>query len=109
MNNVVKKMVIFSMIGIIQIGSSASLLEASPLHNELIPQQQGGDRHDRHDQDQDRRERERIENERHEREMKRRPNENDREWHERQRHEKERHEENLRRIAHDILELILDK
>ena len=107
MNNVVKKIVIFSMIGIIQIGSSASLLEASPLHNELTPQQQGGDRHDRHDQD--RRERERIENERHEREMKRRPNENDREWHERQRQEKERHEENLRRIAHDILELILDK
>lgn len=106
MNNVVKKMVIFSMIGIIQIGSSASLLEASPLHNELTLQHQGegGDRHD-----QDRRERERIENERHEREMKRRPNENDREWHERQRQEKERHEENLRRIAHDILELILDK
>ena len=72
------------MIGIIQISSSASLLEASPLHNELTPQQQGeegGDRHDRHGQD--RRERERIEN--------------------------ERHEENLRRIAHDILELILDK
>ncbi|MDF2634012.1 MAG: hypothetical protein K0R78_886 [Pelosinus sp.] len=41
--------------------------------------------------------------------MKRRPHEGEREWHERQRQEKERHEENLRRIAHDILELILDK
>lgn len=105
MKNIIKKIAIFSMAGLMQIGFGASIIEASPLHNEIVPMQQQDGRHNR---DQDRHERERIENERHEREMKRRPNEGEREWHERQRHEKERHEENLRRIAHDILDLVLD-
>jgi len=112
MKSIVEKIAVFSMIGMMQIGLGVSVIEASPLHNNLAPMQQQDDRYDRdrhQDRHQDRQERERIENERHEREMRRRPHENEREWHERQRHEKDRHEENLRRIAHDILDLILDK
>jgi membrane protein involved in colicin uptake len=105
MKNLVKKMGIYSMIGIMQIGFGASVIEASPLYKGSVSVQQQSDRHDR---DQDRHERERVENERHEREMKRRPNEDERDWHERQQRENERHEENMRRIAHDILDLILD-
>jgi hypothetical protein len=105
MKNIVRKIAILSMVGMMQIGLGASVIEASPLHNPLSMQQHD----DQHDRDQDRHERERIENERHERELKRRPHEDERDWHERQRHENERHEENLRRIAHDILELIFDK
>lgn len=105
MKSVVGKIAILSMVGMMQLGFGSSVIEASPVYN-------GGFQHvvqfdDRHDQD--RHERERNENERHEREMRRRDHENDREWHERQRIENERHEENIRRIAHDILELILDR
>jgi membrane protein involved in colicin uptake len=103
--SLVKKIAIYSMIGMMQVGFGASVIEASPLHNGSVSVQLQSDRHDR---DQDRHERERVENERHEREMRRHPNEGEREWHERQQRENERHEENLRRIAHDILDLILD-
>ena len=105
MKNILKKVAIFSMIGMMQIGFGVSVIEASPLNNEGTQRViQLDDRHDR-----DRHDRERIENERHERETRRRENEDEREWHERQRHENERHAENQRRIAHDILELILDQ
>lgn len=83
MKNIVKKIAILSMMGMMQIGFGASLIEASPLHNVPSSVQQQDDR-------------KQIENERHEREMKRRPNESEREWHERQRLENQRHEENLR-------------
>jgi membrane protein involved in colicin uptake len=107
MEHIAKKIAIFSMAGMMQIGFGTSVIEASPLEN-LPNMQQLDDRHD--DQhDRDRHERERIENERHEHEMRRRPHEDEREWHDRQDRENERHEENLRRIAHDILDLILDK
>jgi len=115
MKFVVKKIAIFSMVGMMQIGLGTSLIEASPLHSEPFPQQlnrhdrdrdqyRDHDRHERH-----RHERERIENERHERAMERRHHESYREWRERQRHERRRYEENQRRIAHDILDLILDR
>lgn len=82
MENVVKKIAILSMMGMIQIGFGASLLEASPLHSEPSSVQQQDDRNQ-------------IENQRHDRELKRRPNESEREWHERQRLENQRHTENL--------------
>lgn len=116
MKNIVNKIAIFSMIGMMQIGLSTSVIEASPRYNGIPPAQQQDNRHDRdqeeHERDrheQHRYERERIENERHEREMERRPHESYHEWHERQHRERERHEENMRRIAHDILDLILDR
>ena len=112
MKNIVKKIAIFSMIGMMQIGLGTSVLEASPLHNRIPSMQQQDDRHERGQDEQHpeqgRHERERIEKERHEREMERRHHESDREWRERQQREQQRHEENMRRIAHDILELILD-
>lgn len=38
----------------------------------------------------------------------RRDHKSEREWRERQYRENQRHKENMRRIAHDILDLILD-
>jgi hypothetical protein len=116
MKSIVKKGIICSMLGIMQLGMGASVIEASPLHTEYSMQRlDREDRHDeyrhdeyRHDRERHRHERERIERERHEHEMRRREREDEREWRERQRHERNRHEENQRRIAHDILNLILD-
>jgi membrane protein involved in colicin uptake len=95
MKSVVKKIAIYSMIGIMQIGFGASVIEASPLQNDPSPMQQ---RFDRPGQRQGWHERERIENERHEREMKRRPHETRKQWRERQKHENERHERELYKI-----------
>ena len=110
MKSVIGKIAILSMVGMMQLGFGSSVIEASPVYNGGFQHVvQFDDRHNQERHDQDRHERERNENERHEREMRRRDHENDREWHERQRIENERHEENMRRIAHDILELILDR
>ena len=105
MKNIIKKIAIFSMVGMMQIGFGVSVIEASPLYNEdsqRIIQLDDRYDHNRHEQ-------ERIENERHERAMERRRYESYREWRERQRYENDRYEENQRRIAHDILDLILDR
>jgi len=91
MKNITKKLIIYSMVGMMQIGLGASVIEASS----PIQQQD--------DQDQDRHEAENIENERHERAMERRPNESEREWVERQHRENERHEKKLWLIAHAII------
>jgi membrane protein involved in colicin uptake len=105
MKSVVKKIAIYSMIGIMQIGFGASVIEASPLQNDPSPMQQRFDRpdhrqgwHERERFERERHERERIENERHEREMKRRPHETRKQWRERQKHENERHERELYKI-----------
>jgi len=104
MRGIGKKVVVWSLVGMLQIGFGASVIEASPFQNVAPPAQQYG----RHDQDRERHERERLErerheqerreNERHEREMKRRPHESRKEWHERQHREMERH----RRALEDI-------
>jgi len=112
MNNIVKKIAIFSMVGVMQIGYGASVIEASSLQDGSVLTQQYQRHRDRQEHDRyerHRHERERMENERHRREMRRRHHENYREWRERQRYEDRRHDENMRRIAHDILELILDR
>ncbi|SFL40523.1 hypothetical protein [Pelosinus propionicus] len=100
MKSIVKKIVVFSMVGMMQIGLGASIIEASPLYNEPVPMQQqnnwkvgNGERFEH-----ERQERERAENQRHEREMKRRPHETKKQWHERQKRENERHERELREI-----------
>ncbi len=111
-----KKIVIYSMIGIMQIGFGASVIEASPLQSDPSPMQQGffrpsgpgPDHHDRNRYERDRHERERyerdrrerIENDRHEREMRRRPHETKKQWHERQKRENERHQIELYKIRH---------
>jgi len=101
MNSVTKKIMVYSLIGAMQVGFGATVIEASPLHNN--GQQRFVQLDDRNDHDNGRRrqhdERKQQENERHEREMQRRRGESERDWHERQRHERERHENALREIA----------
>ena len=100
MKNLTKKIMVFSMVGMIQIGFGAAVLEASPLHNDDSHRFVQFD--DRHDDDswrqQNHDERLRKENERHEREMKRRHHESEQEWHERQERENQQHEDNLREV-----------
>jgi hypothetical protein len=100
MKSIFKKIAIYSMVGIMQVGFGASVIEASPLHNDGPQRIIQLDGRNHHDWEQDQHRRERIENERHEREMRRRPNEIRKQWHERQKHEKERHERELREIRH---------
>lgn len=109
MKNVVKKMAIFSMVGMMQVGFGASVIEASPLHNDGPQQIVQLDRRDHHDnerqRDHDRRQRE--ENERHEREMRRRHHESEREWHERQEREKQRHENTMHEIEAGLIGILI--
>ena len=92
-----RKIIIYVMVCLLQIGSGISITQASSLPTALAHIQQQSD------QDQDRQEAERVENERHDRAMERRPNESEREWNERQQRENERHERKLWLIAHAIL------
>lgn len=105
MKSVAKKVMIYSMLGLMQVGMFSSIAAAAPgpVHNDSSQRIAYLDRDDRHDRDDDQRrkhdERKREEDKRHEREMKRRPHESDREWRERQEHEKDRHDKALREIA----------
>ncbi|VBB07319.1 Hypothetical protein LUCI_2563 [Lucifera butyrica] len=113
MKSIVKKTIIYSMIGMIEMGFGASAVFASPVYSYNGPQQivQLDDRHDRdndrwreqrrHEEERRREHDERLrrENERHEREMQRRRHESEREWHERQERERQRHDETLHEIA----------
>lgn len=112
MKFVAKKAIIYSMVGLLQVGMFSSVAAAAPgsIHNNgsnRMAYHQRDNRHD-HNNEQKRKhdeqkrkhdERKRQENERHEREMKQRPHESEREWRERQRQEKDRHENALREIA----------
>ncbi len=100
MKSVIKKIAIYSMVGIMQVGFGTSIIEASPLHNDdsqrivqLDDRGHDNDRQRKHD------ERQREENERHEREMQRHPHESERDWHDRQERENKRHNDALREIA----------
>lgn len=105
MKMVAKKVILYTMVGLLQVGlfSSVAAAASGPIHNDNSPRLAHFDRDDRHDRDDDKKrkyeERKREENERHEREMKRRPHESEREWRERQKQEKERHDRALREIA----------
>jgi membrane protein involved in colicin uptake len=106
MKNVVKKITIFSMVGLMQIGFGASVIEASPLHIDDSSQQfvqlDGRDHHDNERRrEHDRRQRE--ENARHEREMRRRHHESEREWHQRQERERQRHENTMHEIEAGLI------
>jgi len=102
MKNIIKKIAIFSMVGMMQLGLGISAIEASPLHDNSAPMQQQYNREQGPQEgkrfEHGAQERERAENERHEREMKRRPHETRKQWHERQIHENERHERALHEI-----------
>lgn len=93
MNKLVKKVIIYSMVGIMQIGFGASIIEASPRDNNRYQEQRYEDNHKNREQ------KIREENERHEREMQRRHNESERGWHDRQEREKDHHEEIMRTLG----------
>lgn len=101
MKNLTKKIMIFSMVGMMQVGFGAAVLEASPLHTEDSHRfVQFDDRHDEgHWRQREHDERLHRENERHRHEMERREHESRREWRERQERERQHHEDNLREIA----------
>ena len=127
MNSLVKKVIIYSMVGIMPIGFGASVIEASPRDKDQPNKQRYEDRgHDRNREkeqreqreqrerreQQERRQRERDErmrkeNERHEREMRRRHHESEREWHKRQERERERHNRELRDIAAILIGIVI--
>ena len=100
MNGLVKKTIIYSMVGLMQVGLFATVAEASP---RLVEMSRYEDRHDHHRRDIEREKEHRLreENRRHEHEMRRRPFESRRAWHERQQREIERH----RRAVHDIMRM----
>jgi len=99
MNSITKKIMIYSMVGIMQVGLGVSAIEASPLHND------GSQRivqlDDRHDEQRNQ------ENKRHEREMQRHHNEGEREWHDRQEREKQRHDNTMNEIAAGIIGILI--
>lgn len=104
MNNIVKKLVIYPMVGIMQVSFGAAVASASPIYigyNE--PQRIVQLDNNRHDRDNDRRRehdrRMREENKRHEQEMRRHRGESERAWRERQKRENQRHDDSLREIA----------
>ena len=104
MKKITKKVVTYSLLGLMQIGifATATAAEASPFYNHSQRPIQLDDRRDSHRDDDRRQEhdrRVREENERHEKEMRRKPHESEREWRERQEREKERHDQTLREIA----------
>jgi hypothetical protein len=97
MKSFVKKGIIYSLIGIMQLGIGASVIEASPKHE---------NRH--HKQHWDNRDHEiQEERARHEREMERRDHEEEWQWKERQEREKDHHEEVMRTLGGIALLYIL--
>jgi phage protein D len=107
MKSIVKKVAIYSMVGIMQLSFGASVIEASPLHNDdsqrIVQLDRGhdNDRQREHDR------RERIENQRHEREMRRHRHENEREWRDRQERENRRHDNTRNEIAAGLIGILI--
>ncbi len=107
MNSMTKKLMIYSLAGIMQVGLGATVVAASPLDSDSpqrivqLDNRHGNDKQRQHD------ERQRQENERHQREMRRRDHESDRDWHERQRQENERHDNTMNEIAAGVVGFIL--
>lgn len=99
MNSIVKKGIICSMIGIMQLGIGTAVIEASPRHENRHHEE----RYEHYNEDRDhwdnRDHRIQEERDRHEREMARREYEEEWQWHQRQEREREHHEEVMRTIG----------
>jgi hypothetical protein len=109
MNGIAKKIMIYSLAGIMQIGLGATVVAASSLQNEG-PQRivQLDDRQrDRNDRQREHDDRQSQENDRHNREMQRHDNENDRDWHERQDRENERHDNTMHEIEAGLIGIVI--
>jgi hypothetical protein len=109
MRNLTKKIMIYSMVGMMQLGLGATVgatvIEASPFHNDgsqiVQLSYDHNDRQYRHD------ERQRHENYRHEREMRRRDHESRRDWNDRQWRENQRHDNTMNEIEAGMIGFIL--
>lgn len=99
MKIVAKKVIIYSMLGLMQIGMFSSVAAASPRQEEPPRFEQRNDHHQ--DWERERAHKIQEENDRHAKEMKRYPFESKKHWHERQKQEIERHE----RAIHEIMEM----
>jgi hypothetical protein len=110
MKNIAKKIAVFSMVGMMQLGLGAPIIEASPLYNDG-PQRVAQLDNRGHNNDNDRQrehdKREREENQRHEQEMKRHHNESEREWHDRQNKEKQRHDNTMNEIGAGLIGILI--
>lgn len=101
MTRISRNIIVYSLVGILQLGVGAATLEASPRHNDRQPEHRYENRHYEQNNHNDRRDREhrmQQERERHEREMMRREHESEHAWRERQRIENDHHEELMRGI-----------
>ena len=100
MKSIMKKIIVYSMVGILQCGLGTAVLEASPKHSEQPSRYENHyNKNNHNDRRNIEREKQRQEeNERHAREMQRRHNESEREWRDRQQQENERHEQTINTI-----------
>jgi hypothetical protein len=97
MRNLTKKIMIYLMVGMMQVGIGTAVVVASPLYNDGTQRiVQLDDRQDHHDQ------RQREENRRHEQEMRRHDGENDRDWNDRQWRENQQHEQIMQDIEREL-------
>ena len=104
MKIVARKIIIYSMLGLMQVGMLSSVAAASPRQGEpprFEQRYEHRDDHQQRDLEKEKQQRLHEENKRHEQEMKRHPFESKKQWHERQKHENERHE----RAIHEIMEM----
>ena len=102
MNRMTKKLMIYSLAGMMQLGLGASVIEASPLHIDGTPgivQLDNG--HGNRD------EQKRQENNRHQREMQRHNHESDRDWHDRQQRENQRHDNTMNEILAGVVGIVI--
>ena len=104
MKNLAKKIMIYSMVGMMQLGIGATIgataIEASALDNggsQIVQLDRQGD----HDQ------RQREENRRHEREMRRHHHESDRDWNDRQYRENQQHDNTMNEIAAGVVGFVI--
>lgn len=110
MKNIMKKVIVYTMITIFSIGIGTGVIEASPRNHH-----DNNQRHERHDdrRDNDRERHEKREQQRkdeirrHEKEMQRREHESHREWQERQHRENDRHHKAMRALGFAALIYII--
>jgi hypothetical protein len=106
--SIVKKVAIYSMVGIMQVGFGASIIEASPLHNDASQRiVQLDNRHHDNDRQREHDRREREENQRHEREMRRHRHESEHDWHDRQERERRRHDNTMNEIKAGLIGILI--
>ena len=113
MKGVTQKAIVYSMIGLMQLGFGVATIEASPRHGDSRQAQRYESHDNGHDQDRERERqhekerRIREEHKRHEREMWRNERESEREWYDRQDRERARHEEEMKVIGGLVILSIL--